>query len=194
MKRAGLAAIMVVVILAMGCDTLRFAPGQSRKQNAWLHNRTTQLTADLARGEETSRQLQELARLSEIQSRAFTADYGLPDEFPPADNVEQILSSPSFDLAESAVRASAQRPDVWDVTDGAIELGIAVAGLVGGMYGIRASQFLKRAKTKSKALREIVGGNEIFKREHSESAAAFKAAHNIQSPQTRKLVAELKIA
>jgi hypothetical protein len=41
-------------------------------------------------------------------------------------------------------------------------------------------------------LREIIAGNELFKRRNAEAVQAFKDAHQTQSPQTRQLVTEMK--
>ncbi len=183
---------MVVVFLLVGCDSLRYAPGEAQKQNAWLHNRTAQMAADVARVEDSSGELQGLTNLCEVQSRVFAADYGLPAEFPAADTVEAILAESNQRLAHSALAEARQRPDAWDVADGAIDLGIGVAALFGGVYGVRAARFLKDARAKSKALREIITGNELFKREHADSAQTFKTAHKNQSPQTRQLVTQMK--
>ncbi len=186
--------LVVAVMLLAGCDGLRFAPGEAQKQNAWLHERAARLAAETARAEETSGELQGLTKLCEVQSRAFTADYGLPDEFPAADTAGAILAESNQQLAGLALVEARERPDAWDVADGAIELGVGVAALFGGVYGLRAARFLKEAKTRSKALREIITGNELFKREHADSAQAFKTDHKTQSPQTRQLVTQMKNA
>ena len=78
------------------------------------------------------------------------------------------------------------------MADSAMELGIAICALLGGVYGTRAVRFLKEARAKSKALKEIIQGNELFKDLNAEQTAAFKNAHKKQSAETRKLVAELK--
>lgn len=193
MAKLSLVSVVVVMLLA-GCDSLRFAPGEIQKQNAWLHERTAEMAADVARTEDASGELQGLTKLCEVQSRAFAADYGLPAEFPAADTVDAILAESNQQLAHSAFTEARQRPDAWDVADGVMDLGIGVAALFGGVYGVRAARFLKEARAKSKALREIITGNELFKREHADSTQAFKAAHKDQSPQTRQLVAQLKKA
>lgn len=184
--------VSVVFMLLAGCDSLRYAPGEVQKQNAWLHEQTARMAADVARDEQTSGELQGLTKLCEVQSRAFTADYGLPDEYPGADSAEAILAESNQQLAHSALAEARQRPDVWDVADGAIDLGIGIAALFGGVYGVRVARFLKEARAKSKALREIIAGNELFKREHTDSTQAFKSAHKDQSPQTRQLVTQVK--
>jgi len=121
--------VSVVFMLLAGCDSLRYAPGEVQKQNAWLHEQTARMAADVARDEQTSGELQGLTKLCEVQSRAFTADYGLPDEYPGADSAEAILAESNQQLAHSALAEARQRPDVWDVADGAIDLGIGIAAL-----------------------------------------------------------------
>ena len=106
--------ILIVLFLAFyftGCESLRFAPSREQKQNAWLHNRTAQLAADAARGEQASEKIQQLTALCEVQSRAFCSDYGLPDEFPEADSADDVLSQTTWQLADTALIQSAQRPD-----------------------------------------------------------------------------------
>jgi hypothetical protein len=60
------------------------------------------------------------------------------------------------------------------------------------VYGTRAARFLKQARAKSKALKEIVEGNELFKRVNDQQAKAFKEAHRAQSHATKQIVAQLK--
>jgi hypothetical protein len=175
-----------------GCETFRFAPGEAQKQNAWLHNRTAMLTAQAACDENSSEQLQALTKLSELQSRAFTSYYGLPKQFPHAESVEDILSESNIALTNTALMESADRPDLWQAADNGLELAIGIFALFGGVYGTKAVSFLKQAKTKSTALKEIINGNDLFKKQNAESAQAFKQSHASQSPQTRQLVAQMK--
>ncbi len=187
-----LVTVVGVLCLTAGCDSLRFAPGEKQKQNAWLHNRTAVLAADAAKGEQASEKVQGLTRLSEVQSRAISSYYGLPREFPPADTAEELLSESNFELARTALRESSERPDGWQLADSAMELAIGVCALLGGVYGTRAVGFLRQAKAKSQALREIINGNELFKSQGPDYAEAFKQAHKDQSPQTRQIVTEMK--
>jgi hypothetical protein len=187
-----LAIFVVLFLLLCGCDSLRFAPGEAQKQNAWLHNRTATMAADTAKDESASRKLQALTKLSQIQSRAITSYCGLPKEFPQADTAEEILSESNWQLASMALAESDERPDAWQVADSALELGIGICALLGGVYGARAVSFLKQARAKSKALQEIIAGNELFKKQNESSVAAFKQAQKLQSPQTRQIVAEVK--
>lgn len=182
----------VLCLLLCGCDSLRFAPGEAQKQNAWLHSRTAAIAAAVAEDEATSQKLQGLTKLSQLQSRAITSYYGLPEELPPADTAEQILSESSWQLGRTALAESVERPDAWQVADNALELGIGICAMLGGVYGTRAVRFLKQARTKSKALQEIIAGNELFKKQNESSVVAFKEAQKLQSQQTRQIVAEVK--
>ncbi len=192
MKKLLTRALLVFCLILSGCDTLRFAPGEEQKQNAWLHNRTTFAAAQQADLQDCSAELKSLTKLSELQSRAFVSYYGLPEKFPQADTPEQILAESNFQLADTSIAESAQRPDGWQVADNVLELGIGICALLGGVCGTKAVSFLKDARTKSQALREIIAGNELFKCQNSDAVEAFKEAHQTQSPQTRQLVAEMK--
>ena len=108
-----LATLVLMCFLLAGCESLRFAPSQAQKQNAWLHNRTVMAAAEAARSEDASEKLQVLTQLGELQSRAFVSYYGLPREFPKADSAEDILAESSWQLGRLAVVESADRPDAW---------------------------------------------------------------------------------
>jgi len=190
-KTIVLISVCMCLLLA-GCDSLRFAPSEAQKQNAWLHNRTAIVTAETARTEETSQALQALTQLGEVQSRAFSSYCGLPKEFPPAETAEDILAESNFQLAGTALQESAERPDPWQVADSIMEMGIGICALLGGVYGTRAVGFLRQARTKSDALKEIIAGNEQFKKQNHAQRPAFKQAHQNQSPQTRQLVVQMK--
>ncbi len=185
-------ALIVFALSCVGCETLRFAPSEQQKQNAWLHNRTTLVAAETARDEDTSEKLKALTELSELQSRSFVSYNGLPKEFPQAETAEDILVQSNWQLARSALIESSDRPDTWQVADSALELAIAISALFGGVYGTKAVKFLNDARTKSKALKEIIEGNELFKQQNESAVAAFKDAQQNQSSETKALVAEMK--
>jgi hypothetical protein len=187
-----LVTLIALATISAGCGTLRFAPSEQQKQNAWLHNRTAIVAAEAAKAEQTSEKLQALADLSELQSRAFVSFCGLPKEFPEAETAEDILAQSNWQLARSALAESAERPDTWQVADSAIELAIAVCALLGGVYGTRAVGFLKDARAKSAALKEIVAGNELFKKQNPAQSPVFKQAQQTQSSQTRQIVTQMK--
>jgi len=184
--------LIVTAFLLIGCDSLRFAPGETQKQNAWLHNRTAIAAAAVAQAENSSEKLQTLTKLSELQSRAFNSYYGLPKEFPQAGTVDSLLAESNFQLAEAALTESADRPNAFALADNLFEIAIGLSVLLGGVYGTRAARFLTTAKVNSQALREIIAGNEVFKKTNAESAEAFKQAQKNQSPATRQIVAQLK--
>ncbi len=190
--RKKLAILTACLFIVAGCGSVRFAPSQEQKGNAWVHNRTAAIAAQEASAEQTSPKLQALTGLSEMQSRAFVAYCGLPEELPKADTAEDVLAESNVRLAAMAIEQSKQRPDVWDLADAVMSLGIAVAGLFGGAYATRIAKFLQEAKAKSNALKEIILGNELFKQTNPDSSEAFKEAQKNQSPLTRQVVAELK--
>ena len=95
-------------------------------------------------------------------------------------------------MTAQAKADSLRKPDVFEVADGVLDLGIAVAGLIGGVYGIRIAGYLRQAREKSTALKEIVAGNELFKQLWPEQADRFKEAQRKQSAATREIVTQLK--
>ena len=186
------AILILIPFFLAGCETLRFAPTETQKQNAWLHNRTAMAAAETARAEQTSQKLQDLIQLNELQSRSLISYYGLPQQFPQAETAQDILTESNFQLADTALAQSAQRVDTWQLADNVLELAIGVSALLGGVYGTRAVRFLKDARIKSNALKEVVQGNELFKKEHKAYANIFKQSHENQSTPTRHIVAQLK--
>lgn len=189
---AWLSLVAAMMLAGAGCDSLRLAPSEEQKENAWLHNRTTAVAAETARSEQASAQLQALTRLSELQSRSFTAYCGLPREYPQAETAEQILAESSWQTANAALAQSAERPDPWQAADSSLEIGIGIAALFGGVLGTRAVKFLQTARTQATALKEIIQGNELFKQQNADQVAAFKAAQQNQSAGTRQLVTAMK--
>jgi hypothetical protein len=183
---------LTAVLIMGGCGQIRFGPSEAQKQNAWVHNRTAAIASQTAQAEQSSEKLQELTRLSETQSQAFVAYCGLPEELPKANTAEDVLSESNKQLAATAIAQSKQRPDVWDIADSTLELGIAIAGLFGGAGAVRFASFLQDAKAKSNALKEVVLGNEIFKKTNPDAAEAFKDSQKNQSPLTKQIVTEVK--
>ena len=109
-----------------------------------------------------------------------------------ADSAEDVLAESNWQLAKTALQQSAERPDVWQLADSALELAIGIAAILGGVYGTKAARFLKQARTKSQALREIIMGNELFKEQNTNQVSAFKQAHKDHSPETRQIVTQVK--
>ena len=186
------AGFVLAAVVTGGCDSFRFAPGQAQKQNTYLHHKTVRVASMRARQESASEQLQKLTDRASRQSEAIMAYYGLPREIPASDSVEQLLSEESESITSSARQEAIERPDPWDMADHLLELGLAFAGVVGGVYGSRAAGVIKQTRQKTRAIREIVTGNELFKKQYPEQVDSFKQSHIDQSESTRKLVTAMK--
>ena len=191
MKQLAVISVIMGAILISGCDGFRYAATEAQKENAWLHKRVCAMAANIAADEQVSGQLCGLTDLAHTQSEAFVIDYGLPKQVPNSADVETVLSQGSI-VAENARVDAANRPDVWTLADSAVELGIALAGLVGGVYGVRIAGYLKTAREKSTALKEVIWGNELFKQLYPEHTGPFKDAQRRQSPSTQQIVSQLK--
>ena len=191
-KQKCILILMGFILVSAGCDTLRFAPSELQKQNAYVHHRTVQAAAIQARQEETTETLQGLTEQATQQSEAVVAYYGLPKEIPPSNTVGEILSESNKTLAKTARTEAIQRPDPWEVADHLLEMGIGIGGIVGGAFGVRMVRKLQQARQKSIALREIVKGNELFKQDNPEFSEAFKQSQQGQSVSTRTLVTAMK--
>jgi len=185
--------ISVFLFLLCGCDTLRLAPSEIQKQNAYLHNRVTKIAADTAKDEYSSKKLQALTGLSNLQSKSYTTYFGLPKELPDADTAEDVLAQSNYAVAQTSLEQSAERPDPFETADALLELAIGISAVAGGVYGTKAVRFLKEAKAKSNALKEVIQGNELFKKQSPQSKETFKQAQSTQSAETRKIVIENKI-
>ncbi len=186
------AIVALACLFTTGCDTLRFAPTEVQKQNAYLHGRVTKIAADTAKEEFVSPKLQALTDLSHLQSRSYTAYFGLPKELPDADTAADVLAESNYKIAQASLERSSDRPDPFKTTDALLELVIGISAVAGGVYGAKVVRFLKEARLKSKALEEVIKGNELFKQSNPESRQAFKQAQIQQSPETQKLVTEIK--
>ncbi|MBN1796741.1 MAG: hypothetical protein JW804_08710 [Sedimentisphaerales bacterium] len=184
--------ISLFLLWLCGCDSIRFAPSEIQKQNAYLHNRVTKIAADTAKDEYASQKLQALTDLSHLQSKSYTTYFGLPKELPDAESAEDVLAQSNYAIAQTSLEQSAERPDPFETADALLELAIGISAVVGGVYGTKAVRFLKEARAKSQALKEVVQGNELFKIQNPDSKETFKQAQSAQSSETKKLVTELK--
>ncbi len=184
--------LVVSAVLSGGCGNLRFAPSEQIKQNAWLHEKTARMAKQTAVKENSSEKLKELTELSHVQSIPFVSYCGLPDEMPDTSGFDEITSTENETITKKARANSIQRPDVFDVTNTAMDIGLGIAAILGGVYGTRIARFIKSARQKTTALKEIIEGNEIFKFQNPDAAGKFKNAQQLQSPSTRRIVSEMK--
>jgi len=191
MVRAGVLVLVGLMLVVCGCDRLRWAPSEAIRQNSVLQRRTTTAMVWQAKQEQASPVLQSLAQRAARQSEVVLAYTGYPKALPASESLDDLLGEQSQAITAQAQADGQERPDVWQVTDSVFELGLALAGLVGGVYGTRVVRTIKQLRGKSQALKEIVSGNELFKRQHPEAKAFFKEAHASQSVPTRTLVTEM---
>lgn len=184
---------MLIGVIGCGDSPLRFAPTQQQKQSAYLLDRTVQTAAVQAKVEGASEQLQALTSEATNQTAAVVSFYGMPQEIPPSSTADDLLLPENKETTQQAAFQSTARPDPWDVADHFLEMGIALAGVVGGVYGSKAAGAIGIARQKSQALREVVRNNEVFKREAgTETAKQFNQAQGVQSDSTKKIVSELR--
>ncbi len=175
--KAGIVVIMLLAVLLLGgCEEpLRLAPSQAQKQTAFL-------TADIAKAvEQNGTDPASPASKKLVQgTRAMAIYMGTPKVPADPDEFETVVSQ--------AEQQAYERPDPWKIADNLLELGIGVAAIVGGGTGTIVVNRLRKLRQKSKALKEVVMGNELLK----ENGGDFKKAHRAQSPKTKTIIAEIR--
>ncbi|MCK4958949.1 MAG: hypothetical protein KAT00_06105 [Planctomycetes bacterium] len=196
MKRSLITATLLIIALTLvlclftGCDSLRRAPSEPLKQNAYLCADATQKILD--GGTDAGSPLANIANMTAKNTQTY---FGSP---------QGPIAPPEITIPAAAVDAK-KRPNPWDLADNAITLGIAVAGIFGGVGGIKAAAFLTAARRKSKALRQLVIAQQNFRNELANSASSdetiaaaevlnrLKAANNdTQTASTQSIVTEIK--
>lgn len=171
----------IAILLVAGCaEQLRFAPSEPIKQNAEL----THQIAVKVDNEGTEAQSPATKKLVS-GTQASLSYIGRPLVAPDYADFETVNTQAQIDAQE--------RPDVGKTVDSALELGIGVCALLGGVAGLKGVQVLNMARTKAKAFQEIIKNNELFKVQSPESWEAYKKAQAAQSPATRELVAKAKV-
>jgi len=178
-----LCVCFALLVSSAGCNAVgvRFAPTEPQKQ-------TAELTHDLAKiiaTEGTDPGSEAAVKLVQ-GTRAGLAYAGRPATPANADQFETIAAQAHEDAIE--------RPDPWKVADSLLELGIGVAGVAGGAYGLKFAKYLQLARAKAKALEEVVKGNELLKKSMTTNGEKelFKKVHGQQSAETRALVTAVK--
>jgi len=174
--------VVISILFFTGCDSaLRYAPTESQKQSAELTHLLAVKVNDTgtAPGSQAGKQL--------VDGTAAAVTYmGRPRTPPVPEQFTTIAAQANADASE--------RPDAWQLADSALELGIGIYALLGGVFATKGIGYLAVAKAKSQALKEIVQGNELFKMtmEASGNTAAvdeFKRQQsNIQTGKTPEIV------
>jgi len=182
-RRETMKKILLTLVLAMsslmGCDTLRFAPTEAQKQNAWLHNRTALVAAETAKVEQTSAKLQALTQLGELPKSRDCRGYSRPIELAACRHSFGRISRAPRPLAGCGFHV---RVGYWHLC------------FVGRCVRHQSRALLERRPDK------IAGVEGDYHRQRTVQkaksalpyASLFKEAHQAQSSQTRQLVAQMK--
>lgn len=173
--------LFLIALMLGGCEEsfgLRFSPTEPQRQSAELtyllarRVNTEGLDPDSEAGEQL---VKGTAASLTYTGRARTPVD--PDEF---DTV-----------SEQAQNDALKRPDIGGVMDSALEIGLVIAGLVGGGTGIKIVRSLRRVHAKARGFNEVVGQVDTLK--NNLETSVFRATFTGQTPMTRKLVAEASI-
>jgi hypothetical protein len=184
--------LCLLVFTGTGCSNspLRFAPSEAQKQTAFTAYQDA-LAVNASGAEPGSEPAGRLV----AGTAAALAYTGIPAD-------PEVVDYPAVaaqDQADAAKRPTAG--DVFDSIDEGLSLGMELAILFGaggvGFGGKKVLDWIRLAREKNTALKEIVQGNEIFKLfngpdDPHEAVTNFKTAQARQSPATRRLVTELK--
>lgn len=178
--------LAALLIFGTGCEGLRFEPTEPQKQSAEL---TQQLAAKVdAEGCQAGSPAAEKLRQGTEASLVYI---GRPKAPPDPEAFATITAAASIDAD--------RRPTVEDVFEAA-NTGLSLVAELAILFGIGATGFggkklidwITLAREKSKALREIVQGAQIFKERTDDATwAQFKTAQK-QSPATEQLVTQIK--
>ncbi len=176
--------IFAVVILVSSCDSIRMAPSEAQKKIAFQGAATARAV------ENAGTDAGSPAATHLVDATAVALSYtGIPKN-PSIQNYATTLAAAGQDAAR---RPTAD--EIWSAGDSWIDFGIALLGIFGGTAGIAATQFLVKARQKSRALREVVGANEKLKqwlRERGKDAelnAFYDMQNAYQDGRTEAIVA-----
>ena len=181
--------LLAFCLFFTGCDNLRFGPSQSQKQTAELTHILAQKIAA-----EGAAPASDAAMQLKAGTRAAAVYMG-PSVEPPDIGAFDVIAQ------DAAAEASA-RPgpnDIFDTADQGLDLAYQLAILFGfgggGIAAKSALSWITKARSKSKALGDIITGNELLKEwlirnERYDELDAFKELHrSVQSGKTPQIVA-----
>jgi hypothetical protein len=184
--------ILLSCLVLTGCGNLRFAPSESQKQIAF---RTYKNAAEV---DSTGAEAASPATRQVVEGTAAALAYtGMP-KAPEVEDYPAALEQAQADAVKRPKSA-----DVFDAAEGGLSLAAELAILLGaggaGIGGKKVIDWIKIAKDKSNALRDVVNGNEMLmgylEKEKMDTAVnAFKAAQDgEQRMTTKKIVAQLRV-
>lgn len=180
--------IAFVLLFIAGCQTsqLRFAPTEPQKQIAFQGYLNAQrIATDGTFGGSP-------AALQNLQASQVAFNYIGPPANP-------VITDYSTTYAQAAADANS-RPTVTDISQ-AVDEGLSLATELAILFGVGGCGFggkklldwIKLAKQKNKALKEIIDNNELFQKTAEPKAIKqFKNAQTKQSKETKVLVTEIK--
>ncbi len=177
--------LIVVACLSFGCDNLRMAPTEPQKQIAY------QAVVTARAVESAGTDAYSPAATQLVDATAVSLAYTGVPATPTITDYPTTLAEADHDAAR---RPTAD--EIWSEADGWIDFGIALAGIFGGGAGIAATQFLVKARQKSRALREVISGNEKLKEylreigKTDELNAFYDFQNEKQSGKTEVIVAD----
>ena len=184
---------VVLCLFSSGCQSLRFAPGQSQKKIAFQAHVTARDIEAQGTGAHSP------AAVQQVQAtQASLAYIGLP--------ADPVIVDYDTTIDQANLEA-ARRPDVNDVfaaAEGGLSLAEQLAALFGfgglTLGGRSLVKWIGLLRTKAKGMEEIVGGNELLVKwleanRKNEELEAFKAFQRLsQKGKTPELVATTRIA
>ena len=184
---AAAGAVLFLACILTGCSQpLRFAPSQSQKKVA-LDTYLTARDVDRAGAEPASPATGRL-----VEGARTALDYIGPPALPDIDDYAATLGRARTDAAKRPTAG-----DVFAAADEGLSLASTIAIALGfggaGVGGKKVIDWIRLAREKNKALREIVQGNEVLKAVIRDAdRTKFKSCHNNQSPATKRIVTEIK--
>lgn len=177
----------VMVVFCAGCESigLRNTATESQKQVAWHGH----LSAMAVEKEGTGPHSPAAKKLVQATQVALT-DTGLPKN----PNIVDYETT-----AAQAQKDAALKPTTEQAFQ-AVEQGLSLAAElaivfgVGGtsIGGLKLAEWIKKARQKSDALKEIVQNNELLKKADAAAYTAMKNAQRNQTEKTKQVVAAVK--
>ncbi|KKL30656.1 hypothetical protein LCGC14_2368460, partial [marine sediment metagenome] len=177
-------ALLSLLLLIQGCQdgmSLRFSPTEAQRQNSEM---TYELAKTVHAGGADAGSIATVQLVAGTEaSLMYTGRSKTPVD---------VSQFPTVNA--QAKDDAAERPNIEEASNAALELGLGVLTLFGGAASVKLASSLRRMHGKAKAFQEVVSKNQMFKRMATpEMVEMFKTANKKQSAATRVLVAEAKV-